>query len=80
MYVFLPSNPYPIYQRKDLPKIEGAVWLPKRHPKQQSLDVDWQAISQLIFLSREQVMTATLTENQNLNLSLISQGTALFFR
>lgn len=48
-----------------MPSIEGLLWLPRRYPKQQSLVVDWQAISQLIFLSKEQVMSATFSDNQN---------------
>lgn len=55
VYVFEPSKPYILYQRKDMPKIVGAVWLRRRHPKQQSLDVDWQSFSQLFFLTEMQV-------------------------
>lgn len=55
LYVFLPNTPLPLYQHSHLPKILGAAWIPRRHPKPHSLTVDWQAITELYLLSEEQV-------------------------
>lgn len=57
LYVFLPNTPLPLYQHSNLPKILGAAWIPRRHPKPHSLTVDWQAITELYLLSEEQVCT-----------------------
>lgn len=55
LFVFLPNTPLPLYQRANLPKILGAAWIPRRHPKPHSLTVDWQAITELYLLSENQV-------------------------
>lgn len=55
LFVFLPNTPLPLYQRSHLPKIFGAAWIPRRHPKPHSLTVNWQAITELYLLSEEQV-------------------------
>lgn len=55
LFVFLPNTPLPLYQRANLPKILGAAWIPRRHPKPHSLTVDWQAITELYLLSEDQV-------------------------
>ena len=55
MFVFLPNTPIPLYQRKDLPKIHGAAWIPRRFPKPHSLTVNWQAVTELYLLSDKQV-------------------------
>ncbi|KAJ6648432.1 WD repeat-containing protein 75 [Pseudolycoriella hygida] len=65
LYIFQPNNLYALYERKDMPKIEGAIWLPRRHPKQQSLDVNWQSQSQLYFLTREQELQLLVDESDD---------------
>lgn len=53
LYVFLPNTPITLYQHKQLPKIDGLAWIPRKYPKSHSLTVDWQAHTQLYFLSSE---------------------------
>lgn len=55
VYVFLPNTPIPVYYRKNMPRIEGAIWVPRRYPQSQSLSVNWQAISTLYFITQNQV-------------------------
>lgn len=53
LYVFLPNTPITLYQHKQLPKIDGLAWIPRKHPRNRSLTVDWQAHTELYFLSSE---------------------------
>ncbi|XP_062121762.1 WD repeat-containing protein 75 [Drosophila sulfurigaster albostrigata] len=53
LHVFQPNVPLPIYQRSNLPLLHGLVWLPRRQPKQSSINVDWQAQSTLHMLTNE---------------------------
>lgn len=55
LYVFLPSTPLPLYQRQIEPRIHGITWIPRRFPKARSLTIDWQASTELYFLSEKQV-------------------------
>lgn len=55
VYVFPPNAPMPLYHRVNIPKIHDAIWLPRRYPKSYSLNLDWQAISTLYFLTKDQV-------------------------
>ncbi|KAH8419441.1 hypothetical protein KR222_011768, partial [Zaprionus bogoriensis] len=61
LHVFQPNVPLPVYQRYDMPKLHGLVWLPRRQPKNSSINVDWQAQSTLHMLThdREIVYLAT---------------------
>lgn len=55
LYVFMPNTPIPLYQHKNLPKIEGLAWIPRTYPRPHSLTIDWQANTELYFLSAKQV-------------------------
>lgn len=55
LYVFLPGTPLPLYQRRIEPRIHGITWIPRRFPKARSLTIDWQASTELYFLSEKQV-------------------------
>ncbi|XP_043641583.1 WD repeat-containing protein 75 [Drosophila teissieri] len=54
LHVFQPSVPLPLYQRSNLPKTHGLAWLPRRQPRQSSINVDWQAQSTLLMLTHSQ--------------------------
>lgn len=60
LYVFLPNTPITLYQHKQLPKIDGLAWIPRKYPKSHSLTIDWQAHTQLYFLSSEKQVTILL--------------------
>lgn len=53
LYVFLPNTPITLYHHKQLPKIDGLAWIPRKYPKSHSLTIDWQAHTELYFLSSE---------------------------
>lgn len=53
LYVFLPNTPITLYQHKQLPKIDGMAWIPRKYPKSHSLTIDWQAHTELYFLSSD---------------------------
>lgn len=55
VHLFQPNVPLPIYQRRNLPKLYGIAWIPRRQPKQRSINLDWQAQSTLYFLTEDQV-------------------------
>ncbi|KMY91274.1 uncharacterized protein LOC6733035 [Drosophila simulans] len=54
LHVFQPNVPLPLYQRSNLPKTHGLAWLPRRQPRQSSINIDWQAQSTLLMLTHSQ--------------------------
>lgn len=53
LYVFSPNTPITLYQHEQLPKIDGMAWIPRKYPKSHSLTIDWQAHTELYFLSSD---------------------------
>ncbi|XP_055386232.1 WD repeat-containing protein 75 [Condylostylus longicornis] len=51
LFVFLPNAPLYLYRRAELPEINSACWVPRKHPKATSLNLDWQSLSTLYFLT-----------------------------
>lgn len=41
-----------LHRQKNMPEIYGAAWIPREFPKSKSLNVNWQAASQLLFLNQ----------------------------
>ncbi|XP_075153172.1 WD repeat-containing protein l(2)05287 [Haematobia irritans] len=54
LHIFQPNVPLPIYQRHNIPQLHGMAWIPRRYPKQRSINLDWQAQSTLYFLTDDQ--------------------------
>ncbi|ALC40359.1 CG12050 [Drosophila busckii] len=65
LHVFQPNVPLPVYQRRQLPKLFGLVWLPRRQPKQSSINVDWQAQSTLHMLTEDKEIVYLATPGQS---------------
>ncbi|XP_055836973.1 WD repeat-containing protein 75 [Episyrphus balteatus] len=51
LYVFSPTDALTLYYRQNMPRVLGAVWLPRNHPKSQAFLVNWQSRSILYFLT-----------------------------
>lgn len=64
VHVFQPNVPLPVYQRSNLPKLHGLVWLPRRQPKQSSINVDFQAQSTLHMLTHKKEIVYLATPGQ----------------
>lgn len=65
VHIFQPNVPLPIYQRHNMPQLYGMAWIPRRYPKQRSINLDWQAQSTLYFLTEDQVSSSFSIMNGN---------------
>lgn len=54
LFVFHPSPALTIHHQKNIPDVYGAIWVPLENPKSQTVNVNWQATSQLMFLNNKQ--------------------------
>lgn len=54
LFIFHPSPALTIHHQKNVPDIFGAIWVPRNNPRDQSVTVNWQAVSQLLFLNQNQ--------------------------
>lgn len=54
LFIIHPNPVLTIHQQKNVPDIYGAIWVPRDNPRVQSVNVNWQAKSQLIFLNHRQ--------------------------
>ncbi|CRL01560.1 CLUMA_CG014403, isoform A [Clunio marinus] len=54
LFVIHPSPAFTIHHQKNIPEALNAIWVPRENPLDQSLTVNWQAKSQLLFLNKHQ--------------------------
>lgn len=54
LFIFNPSPAMTLHSQMNIPEIYGAIWVPRATPKAQTLNVNWQATSQLLFLTKSQ--------------------------
>lgn len=54
LFIVHPTPALTIHHQKNLPDIYGAIWVPRENPRIQSVTVNWQAKSQLLFLTENQ--------------------------
>lgn len=65
LYIFQPNALMSLYHRVNLPNILGLCWVPRRNPKMQTFDLDWQAISTLYFLTENQELIYLSSEKDD---------------
>jgi hypothetical protein len=54
LFVFHPSPAMTIHHQRNIPDIYSAIWVPRESPRAQSVNVNWQATSQLLILNHKQ--------------------------
>ena len=64
LFVIHPSPPMTIFHQKNMPKICSTIWVPQENPRRQSLSVNWQAASQLLFLTEDQEICCLSSPNE----------------
>lgn len=58
LFVIHPSPTMTVFQQKNLPDIYDAIWIPRDNPRTQTVALNWQAMSQLLFLTQRQEICA----------------------
>lgn len=64
LFIIHPSPPMTIFHQKNMPKIYSAIWVEQENPRRQSLNVNWQATSQLLFLTEDQEICCLSSPNE----------------
>jgi NET1-associated nuclear protein 1 (U3 small nucleolar RNA-associated protein 17) len=66
LFVIHPSPAMTLFHQKNLPNIYSSIWVPHEIPNMQSLSVNWQAVSQLLFLNHDQeICTLSSLNDEN---------------
>ena len=54
LFILHPNPALTIHHQRNVPEIYGAIWVPREVPRAQSVNVNWQATSQLLILTHQQ--------------------------